>query len=165
MGWLIAGFFVLALIVAVLRRGRETAHDAAERALEQLAFVMPQLLIAMLAAGFVAQLIPAEWVASLLGPESGWLGLLLASFTGPLVPAGPILAFSIAAMFERAGATPEALVAFVTSWSLFTIHRMVTYEVPLLGFSFLRLRLLSVGLVPIAAGLIASGILRVFGTL
>ena len=163
MGWLIGAVFVSGLIVAVLRRGRQTALEAAERAFEQLAYVMPQLLIAMLAAGFVAELIPAQWVAGLLGPESGWIGLVVASFAGPLVPAGPVLAFSIAAMFGKAGATPEALVAFITSWSLFTIHRVVTYELPMLGFSFLRLRLLSVGLVPIAAGAIASVILKFVG--
>ncbi len=159
-GTLILAFAGIALLVAVLRRGRAATHDAAERALEQFAHVIPQLCVALLAAGFLAKLIPAQWVAGLLGPEAGWMALVIAAFAGPTVPAGPVLAFSIAALFERAGATPEALVAFVTSWSLFTVHRMVTYEIPLLGASFLRLRLLSVGLVPIAAGLIAAGIVR-----
>ena len=156
-----AVFLVLAGMVA--RRGRATAHDAAERALEQFAQIIPQLCVALLAAGFLAKLIPAEWIGGLLGPGSGILGLAIASFAGPIVPAGPVLAFSIAALLERAGATPETLVAFVTSWSLFTIHRMVTYEVPLLGASFLKLRLLSVAFVPIAAGMIAAGLVRLIG--
>jgi uncharacterized membrane protein YraQ (UPF0718 family) len=156
-----AGFFILLAIVA--RRGRAASHDAAERALEQFAQTVPQLCVALLAAGFVAKLIPAEWIGGLLGPGSGLLGLVIAAFAGPIVPAGPVLAFSVAAVLERAGATPETLVAFVTSWSLFTLHRMVTYEIPLLGASFLRLRLLSVAFVPIAAGMIAAGIVRVIG--
>ena len=155
-----AALFLL-LSAYVARRGRATAHDAAERALEQLAHVVPQLCVALLAAGFLAKLIPAEWIGGLIGPGSGLLGLLIASLAGPIVPAGPVLAFSIAALLERAGATPETLVAFVTSWSLFTIHRMVSYEVPLLGASFLRLRLLSVAFVPVVAGLIAAGLVRV----
>lgn len=156
---ILAAFFVV-MVGMVLRRGRSASLDALERALEQFAFIVPQLAVALIAAGFLAKLIPAEWVASFLGPEAGWKGLVIAAFAGPIIPAGPVLAFSIAAVFERAGATPEALVAFVTSWSLFTIHRMVTYELPLLGASFLKLRLLSVGLMPIAAGLIAAGIVR-----
>ena len=156
-----AGFLVLSVLVA--RRGRASAHDAAERALEQFAQIVPQLCVALLAAGFVAKLIPAEWIGGLLGPGSGILGLAIASVAGPIIPAGPVLAFSIAAVLERAGATPETLVAFITSWSLFTLHRMVTFEIPLLGVSFLRLRLLSVAFVPIAAGLIAAGIVRVLG--
>ena len=150
----------LALLVLTRRRGRAVMLDGMERGMEQFAHVLPQLMVALLFAGFLARLIPGEFIGGLIGPEAGWRGLFIAAFAGPIVPAGPVLAFSIAAVFERMGATPEALVAFITSWSLFTVHRMISYELPLLGASFLRLRLLSVGLVPIAAGIIAAGIVR-----
>lgn len=163
LGTLIMGVICAGLIVVVLRRGREPSMDALERWLEQFAYVIPQLAVALLTAGFLAKLIPGEWVAGYLGTEAGWWALVIGAVAGPVIPAGPILAFSIAAVFERAGATPEALVAFITSWSLFTLHRVITYEIPLLGFSFLRLRLLSVGLMPICAGLIAAGLLRLIG--
>lgn len=162
-GLFIIALLFLVLVVMVLRRGRAVAMDALERWLEQFAFVIPQLAMALLAAGFLAKLIPSELIAGVLGPEAGWWGLVIASVAGPIIPAGPVLAFSVAALFERAGATPEALVAFITSWSLFTVHRVLTYELPLLGPSFLKLRLLSVGLMPIAAGLIAAGLVRLFG--
>lgn len=161
-GTLLLGLCFAALLVVTRRRGRPVMLDGLERAMEQFAHVLPQLTVALLVAGFLAKLIPGELIGGLLGPESGWRGLLIAAFAGPIVPAGPILAFSIAALFERMGATPEALVAFITSWSLFTLHRMVSYELPLLGPSFLRLRLLSVGLMPIAAGLIAALLVRSF---
>ncbi|MFN4128528.1 MAG: hypothetical protein ACK4GC_01730 [Paracoccaceae bacterium] len=161
-GTLLLFFAFMGLLVAVLRRGRLSTLEAAERALEQFAQVIPQLCVALMAAGFLAKLIPSALIATYLGPEAGWTGLLIASVVGPIVPAGPVLAFSIAALFSRAGVPPETLVAFVTSWSLFTLHRMVTYELPLLGVSFLKLRLLSVGFVPIAAGLLAALIVRVF---
>lgn len=159
-GTLLLGLAFLALLAVVRRRGRATMLDGLERAMEQFAHVLPQLMVALLVAGFLAKLIPAELIGGLVGPEAGWRGLVIAAFAGPIVPAGPVLAFSIAALLERVGATPEALVAFITSWSLFTIHRMVSYELPLLGASFLRLRLLSVGLVPIAAGVIAAGLVK-----
>ena len=157
-GTLLLALAFLLLLALVRRRGRATMLDGLERAMEQFAHVLPQLLVVLVAAGFLAKLIPGEFIGGLIGPEAGWRGLVIAAFAGPIVPAGPVLAFSIAALFERVGATPEALVAFITSWSLFTIHRMVSYELPLLGGSFLRLRLLSVGLVPIAAGVIAAGL-------
>lgn len=163
MGALLLGLVFLGLLVAVMRRGRATAMDAAERAFEQFAFVIPQLGLALIVAGFLSKLIPAAFIAAYLGPEAGWMGLVVASVAGPVIPAGPVLAFSIAALLERAGATPETLVAFVTSWSIFTVHRMITFELPLLGWSFLKLRLLSAGLMPIAAGLIAAGIIRAIG--
>lgn len=159
-GTLLLALAFVALLVVVRRRGRRTMLDGLERAMEQFAHVLPQLMVALLVAGFLAKLIPGEFIGGLIGPEAGWRGLVIAAFAGPIVPAGPVLAFSIAALFERVGATPEALVAFITSWSLFTVHRMVSYELPLLGASFLRLRLLSVGLVPIAAGVIAAGLVK-----
>jgi hypothetical protein len=159
-GTLLLAVAFVALLYIVRRRGRATMLDGLERAMEQLAYVLPQLTVALLVAGFLSKLIPGELIGHLIGPEAGWTGLVIAAFAGPIVPAGPVLAFSIAAVFERVGATPEALVAFITSWSLFTVHRMISYELPLLGPSFLRLRLLSVGLVPIAAGVIAAGIVR-----
>lgn len=159
-GTLLLLFVFVALLITILRRGRAQTVDAAERALEQFAQVIPQLCVALLAAGFLAKLIPSDVIATYLGPEAGWSGLVVAAFIGPIVPAGPVLAFSIAALLERAGATPETLVAFITSWSLFTLHRIVTYEVPLLGGSFLKLRLLSVGIMPILAGLMAALIVR-----
>ena len=159
-GTLLLFFVFSALLITILRRGKHSTLEAAERALEQFAQVIPQLCVALLAAGFLAKLIPSALIANYLGPEAGWTGLLIASIAGPIVPAGPVLAFSIAALFERAGTTPETLVAFITSWSLFTLHRVVTYELPLLGGSFLKLRLLSVGFIPIAAGLLAALIVR-----
>lgn len=158
---LLALFAVLA--VMLVRRGRGAAEDALERALEQVAVVVPQLAVALLAAGFLAKLIPSELIGRWMGPDAGWAALIVGALAGPVIPAGPVLAFSIAAVLERAGATPEALVAFVTSWSLFTLHRVLTYELPLLGASFLKLRLASVGLMPVAAGLIAAAIVRMAG--
>ena len=50
--------------------------------------------------------------------------------------------------------------AFITAWTLFAIHRVVIYEIPLLGFSFLRLRLVSVFLMPVLAGVLTMGVTR-----
>ncbi|MEX0852381.1 MAG: hypothetical protein WD036_03735, partial [Bauldia sp.] len=63
-----------------------------------------------------------------------------------------------AAVFVRAGASTPALITFITSWSIFAAHRIVIYEIPLLGASFLRLRLLSAGGLPLLAGLIGIGV-------
>ncbi len=79
----------------------------------------------------------------------------MATAAGMIIPAGPVIAFSVAAIFARSGASTAALITFLTSWSLFAAHRIFIYEIPLLGPSFLRLRLSSVGLTPVLAGLMA----------
>ena len=76
-----------------------------------------------------------------------------------------MIAFAIAAVFAKSGASVPALIAFITSWSIFAAHRIFIYEMPLLGGSFLRLRLLSAMAVPFLAGTIAIivGLISSFG--
>lgn len=127
------------------------------RAVEQFAKLVPRMLCALVAAGFVAKLIPTDFISRFLGTNAGSLGILIGACSGFLIPAGPVISFSIAATFAHEGASVPALVAFITAWSLFAAHRMIIYEIPLLGLSFLRLRLLSVFLMPPLAGFITLG--------
>lgn len=137
----------------------------AKRFVEQFAKLVPRMLCALVAAGFIAELIPKELVASRLGGDAGPLALPVAALMGLLVPAGPVIAFAIAAVFAKSGASTAALITFITSWSVFAAHRILIYEVPLLGTSFLRFRILSVVAVPFVAGALAliAGLITTFG--
>ncbi len=153
------GVFVLWALLAVLLvmavQDADTLDRALERALKQFALLVPRMVCAIVASGFLAHLIPAEAISTFLGPESGIVGVFVGTLTGLIVPAGPVIVFSIAAVFAQADASVAALIAFLTSWSLFTVHRVFMYELPLLGPSFLRLRIVSVAAMPLIAGLIA----------
>ena len=119
-----------------------------------------RLLVAGL--GVAAGLWMFSLLCSLLHPVAAAAGALLVA-VNPLVHLvcrramldGPAYAFSIAAIFAKSGASTAALIAFITSWSLFAAHRIFIYEIPLLGPSFLRLRVVSVAALPIFAGLMA----------
>ncbi|MEE8271578.1 MAG: hypothetical protein V3R98_07580 [Alphaproteobacteria bacterium] len=149
-----AMFAVLAALAAARRD--DTLRRGMERAAEQFAKLVPRMLCALIAAGFVAQLIPSAFIARFLGADAGLTAILVAAGAGMIVPAGPVIAFSIAAVFARSGASVPALIAFITAWTLFAAHRIFIYEIPLLGLSFLRLRALSVVVLPLLAGLIAT---------
>ncbi|MBT8455166.1 MAG: hypothetical protein HKO95_02825 [Rhodobacteraceae bacterium] len=164
------GFFVLLALLVVLlgialRRG-EDFGPVVKRFIEQFAMLVPRMLCALVAAGFIAQLLPKEAIARLLGDEAGIMAIPLAAAVGLLVPAGPVITFAIAAVFAKSGASTAALVTFVTSWSIFAAHRIIIYELPLLGPSFLRLRVVSAAIVPFLAGLMAFlvGLITVYGT-
>lgn len=146
---------VLGLLVSIAIRRREDAAPILRRLIEQFAMLVPRMLCALLAAGFVAELIPKAAIARFLGEDAGLLALPIAAVTGLIIPAGPVIAFAIAAVFAKAGASVPALVTFVTSWSLYAAHRILIYEIPLLGPSFLRLRALSVLVLPFMAGALA----------
>ncbi len=163
------GFFVLLALLAALfglavLRG-EKFGPVAKRFIEQFAMLVPRMLCALVAAGFIAQLLPKEAIASLLGDDAGLLAIPIAVLAGLLVPAGPVIAFAIAAVFAKSGASTTALVTFVTSWSVFAAHRILIYELPLLGPSFLRLRIASAAAAPFVAGLLASlvGLISTYG--
>ena len=144
------------LVAAAAARRDDTLRRGMVRAVEQFAKLVPRMLCALIAAGFVAKLIPSAFIARFLGAEAGPVAILVAMGAGMIVPAGPVIAFSIAAVFVRAGASVPALVTFITAWTLFAAHRIFIYEIPLLGLSFLRLRLLSVMALPVMAGILAT---------
>lgn len=155
------GFYVMlavmvGLLIAAMRVEKPVFGAAFKRYMEQFAVLVPRMFCALIAAGFCAKLLPAEWISTLLGDGSGLTGLIVAFIAGLLVPAGPVICFSIAAVFAKAGATPEAVITFITSWSLFGAHRLFIYELPLLGFAFARMRMLAASPVPLLAGIGAS---------
>ena len=151
--------FALYLVLAgvALSRRDGTFRRAVRRSVEQFWILAPRMVCALIAAGFIAKLIPSEVIARFLSEEAGLTAILVAFGTGMIIPAGPVIAFSVAAVFLEAGASTAALVTFITSWSIFAMHRIFIYEIPLLGLSFLRLRLLSAGTLPLWAGLVCLG--------
>jgi uncharacterized membrane protein YraQ (UPF0718 family) len=124
------------------------------RGLEQLAIILPRMICALIGAEFLAMLIPTEVLSRFLGADAGVTAILIGSLTGLLVPSGPIISFSIAATFADAGASVPAIISFLTAWSLFSAHRIFIYEIPLLGLSFLRLRLTAVLILPVLSGIL-----------
>ena len=141
----------------ILARGDGSFGLAIRRSVEQFMVLAPRMVLALIAAGFIAKLIPAEWIGRYLGADVGFTSILLACLAGAVIPAGPVVAFAIAAVFALAGASTPALVAFITSWSIFAAHRIFIYELPLLGPSFLRLRLSAVSILPVIAGMTGIG--------
>ena len=114
-------------------RGDKSFQKGLVRGLEQFTIIVPRMICALIAAEFVAMLIPAEVISQFLGDEAGIVAVLVGTLTGLIIPSGPVISFSIAATFANAGASIPAVIAFLTAWSLFSAHRILIYEIPLLG--------------------------------
>jgi len=99
-----------------------------------------------------------KWV----GAESGFLGLIVATLAGIVVPGGPITVFPIAAAFLSVGASVGATVAFVTSWTLLGYGRALVWELPFFGADFVIWRSLVALPLPVVAGLLAHWLARRF---
>lgn len=147
-----------ALLAAHVRRrkGDEGLRRAAKFALGQGKGLVVRLPMALLAAAFLAQVVPTDKVAAVLGPESGVWGILLASVIGGVMPGGPMTSFPIALIVWQSGAGTAQTVAFLAGWSVFALHRVLAYEAPMMGWRFSGLRLSSCFFLPPLAGLLAA---------
>jgi len=79
----------------------------------------------------------------------------LATGLGAVTPGGPFAAFPIVYALFLAGADIGAVVAYLTGWSVLALHRVIIWELPLLGPEFAIVRLLASLPLPILAGAIA----------
>ncbi len=117
--------------------------------------IAPMLAIAIIAAGFLEQILPGPVIGDLIGPESGLYGVGLAIVVGAITPGGPIVSFPLIVALANAGAGGAQVMAFVTSWSTLAVMRIVVFEIPVIGPKFaLRRFVTSLFIAPIV-GVIA----------
>jgi uncharacterized membrane protein YraQ (UPF0718 family) len=149
--------------LAWLRGGETLLRAGLGEGVDQLVRYGLLIAISFLAAGFAQVLIPTEWIRSALGREAGLRGIVLASAAGVATPAGPFVSLPIAATLLRGGADGAAVVAYLTAWSLLAVHRLIAWEVPILGARFALVRYAICAALPILAGLLVRGLGRIFG--
>ena len=154
---------VIVLAVVARTRSRTALTDAGKRALAFARELVIRLPLALLAASFLSQILPRAIVGGAIGPDSGVLGLFLATAVGSILPGGPFVAFPLAVSFYDAGAGLPQLVALLTSWSTIGVIRIVAFEWPMLGPRFVALRVGVTLLLPALAGAIAAAILALGG--
>jgi hypothetical protein len=63
----------------------------------------------------------------------------------------------------QGGAGLPQIVALITGWSVFALNRVLAYEAPIMGWRFVALRLTASLALPLAAGLMAEGLVRLLG--
>ena len=103
-----------------------------------------------------------------VGPILGWAGagaltvsavtgiFAIASVAGALTPGGPVVGFALGSAALKAGAGLPQIMAFVTGWSLYTLNRMLVWEIPFMPLWFVRLRLVVSLPFPFLAAWLAS---------
>ncbi|MBS3754904.1 MAG: permease [Desulfobacterales bacterium] len=153
--------FIILLILAVIastyayRRGDGSLAGGFAIARKTLIGIAPLLLVAFIMAGFIQVVIPSELMQSWLGQESGLKGIFIGSIGGALLPGGPYIAFPIIASIFQAGAGMGTAVAFVTGWAMWGIAN-IPFELAMIGYRFMFLRLVLVLIIPPAAGFMAN---------
>jgi uncharacterized membrane protein YraQ (UPF0718 family) len=124
----------------------------ARNGLHMLWFVLPRLVPALILAGMLQVLVPQEVVARYLGRDAGFRSILIASAAGVLTPGGPMVTVPFLVALANSGAAMAPLVAYMTSWSLFGMQRIIAWEAPLMGWQFVVVRVIPSLAFPVLAG-------------
>jgi len=157
LGLLLPGAILVALIVVAMRReGMRGLEGGFGETWKLLKMVAPNLAIGFTLAGFLTLLLPEAMIAKWLGEESGWKGLLAGTLGGAVTPGGPFTHFPIMASLIAKGATVGPVCAYIASWALLGVHRIVIWEAPILGWRFVALRVASAFFVPPLVGFLAQ---------
>jgi uncharacterized membrane protein YraQ (UPF0718 family) len=143
-------FFFTALLFAIAgvclwiawRRGDGSMQAGTREAWMDFKHLLPRLAVGVIGAGFIAKALPQETVSAWLGPSSGGWGVALATLAGAATPGGPVVGFAIGAAALKAGAGLPQIVAYVTAWSLYTINRVLVWELPTMPPRFVLTRMI-----------------------
>ena len=123
---------VAGLGMAAAVKGRILFREGAREGITDFLRLMPKVLLGVVGSGFVAAVMPADLTARYLGPESGFLGVVIAIVGGAFTPGGPVVGFSIGAAAIKSGAGAPQVIAYVTAWALFAVQRFFLWELPIM---------------------------------
>ena len=104
----------LALLLSALKDKRKT-RMALRKGWMAFNGILPQLVAIILLVGILIAFLRPEVLSRVLGAESGWYGVLLASVVGSITLIPGFIAFPTAALLLQAGAGITQIAAFVSS--------------------------------------------------
>lgn len=131
---------VLGVGLLTFRRGKPEFQGALRRGTADFIEVAPRVGLGVIGSGFIAAIIPPEFIVGSLGPDTGWLGVLTATIAGAATPGGPVIGFSLGAVALKSGAGAPQVIAYVVAWALFAFQRMILWEIPFMPARFVWFR-------------------------
>ena len=156
---IVMGVLVIAAGVACwFLEGREAFLESFSSDLVMMGKITPKLLAALLVSSFLQLLIPRKLVAKWIGQGSGVKGVAIATTIGALTPGGPMTSFPMVTALHESGTGRAPLIAYLVSWSNLGFQRLLIWELPLLGPTFLILRYIACLPLPFLAAWIATRI-------
>jgi len=109
--YLIAG---IALAISWYKSKEKTIH-ALRKAWKSFENILPQFLSILLIIGIVLSILTPHQISSLIGGDSGWWGVFLASILGSITLIPGFIAFPLAAALMKSGAGYMQIAAFIST--------------------------------------------------
>jgi uncharacterized membrane protein YraQ (UPF0718 family) len=114
---------ISALIVSFFK-SREKTMLALKKAWKSFENILPQFLSILILIGLALSVLTPEQISELLGKESGWVGVLIASILGAITLIPGFVAFPLAAALLKSGAGYMQIAAFVSTLMMVGIVTM-----------------------------------------
>jgi uncharacterized membrane protein YraQ (UPF0718 family) len=141
----------LALTAAV--RSKALFREGAWEGSRDFVVLIPRVLIGVVGSGYLAAVMPQDVIAHWIGPNSGVVGILIGALFGAMTPGGAVVGFSVGAAALKGGAGAPQVIAYTTAWSLYTIQRLINWEIHMMPPRVVWLRAAVSIPLPILAGI------------
>jgi hypothetical protein len=147
--------WVLVAVLAVMAamRSKTLFREGAWEGSRDFVVLIPRVMVGVVGSGYVAAIMPQDHIAAWIGPNSGLLGIVIGTIAGAMTPGGAVVGFAIGAAALKSGAGAPQVIAFTTAWSLYTIQRLLNWEIHMMAPRFVWLRAIISFPLPILAGL------------
>lgn len=157
--WLLLALLALVGVCVYLRDPQLPAQGVLA-AMRMLEGVWLQLALGFLLAGLLSVAIPTSWMAEWMEQQNATRAIVVAWIAGMITPGGPYVFFPVAGSLVKAGATPGAVIAFLSGKMLVNVVRTLTYEAPILGWRLTIARLIPALVAPLVLGLLGQWLYR-----
>jgi len=146
---------VAALALTAAVRSKALFREGAFDGLRDFVVLIPRVLVGVVGSGYIAAVMPQDLVGHWIGPNSGLIGITIAAACGAATPGGAVVGFSIGAAALKGGAGAPQVIAYTTAWSLYTIQRLINWEIHMMAPRVVWLRAAISVPLPILAGIAA----------
>lgn len=103
------------LLIASFFKDRKKTKMALKKAWKAFENILPQMLAVLMLIGFMLAILSPETISSLIGQESGWLGIAVAALLGSITLIPGFVAFPLASSLLQAGAGLTQIAVFVST--------------------------------------------------
>lgn len=102
-------------LIASFMKSKEKTKSALKKAWKSFENIMPQLLTILILIGIMLSILTPEQISRLIGNESGWSGVFIASIIGAITLIPGFIAFPLASALLSNGAGYMQIAAFIST--------------------------------------------------
>jgi uncharacterized membrane protein YraQ (UPF0718 family) len=121
--YILYGVAIVLLAISFFKDRKKT-FQALKKAWKAFENILPQFLAILLLIGLMLAVLSPETISSIIGKESGWLGILLAAILGSITLIPGFIAFPLAAALLSNGAGLTQIAVFVSTLMMVGIVTM-----------------------------------------